>query len=327
MSRILFHCVHDATSLNAVADLALRARDVGHEIAFHFARGGAYPPCREWLQKYSVREVTDNPSAYQAQVMIVTDCGGWDRTTNQEYVIDIGHGLGSKDRYYLPDTPYKADVTLMPSQYIRELAGRGEDEKFRVVGIPKLDRFHRKPATNFLPHVLVAPTFNPGYNCLEMIAPYLQGLTENYQVRVRPHPHFFASGDPAVKYWVSFFQSPPEGVTISPNTFVVDDLIWADVVVSDISSVYLEALACGLPVVVCESPTMTRGVDLRRTEYRFLRYVTSWTGVWPGLESTVDYTLRHETSLPRPPLNDFLFPRPPLNDFPGEGIQKVLELL
>lgn len=318
---VLLHCVHDTISLAMYEDLARALRAAGHEVRFQFGGGIALQQCLLWIRAYGFELA---PADWRPDVLFVADFRAYERRPGA-IVVDIGHGIGSKDSYYYADTDYLSDYVFFPSESLAARVRRESGPTVVSVGMPKLDRaVHQRAgrASNPRPVVLVAPTHNEEYACITTIWDQLGALAEEYRVVVKPHEYHFTA--PKLAHWPGRFRAAPPGVEVVRQANVADLLAVADVVVSDVSSVYLEAVGIGVPTVVCASPAMRdeaatpRGQE--RNEYRFQRAAHVITD---GAQ-LADAVALAASGIEGP---DAAALRPRILEYPGVSIPRVLSLL
>lgn len=250
------------------ADLAVALRERGHDVRFQFNGGYDLPTCLAFVEEHHFAVADES---WVPDVMFVADFRCYTAPPGVT-VIDIGHGIGSKDSYYLPETQYQSDIVCFPSEYLAAKFRGTRSARFVGVGMPKLDRAARERenrAPNPKPVVLIAPTHNVEYDCLRMIRDVLQGLTDDYRVIVKPHEyHFMAPWLTDGRPWLL---DPPAGVEVVRSANISSLFAIADVVVSDLSSAFMEAMGLDIPTIVCESEAMRaeKLVTPHRNEFAF----------------------------------------------------------
>lgn len=245
--KILFWCVHGTVSWSMFEDLACALREhQNNEISV--AIGDLTDPKKAHdvitQQGFSI---IDRNSLDQYDVQFVAD-PRYHLNANCP-IIDLNHGLGSKHDYYYKTTQYTSDYFFVPSKWI---ADRLISSKTRFIptGMAKLDRAvkNRQPEDKL---ILIAPTHNDEYNCMYMIAEQLSTLSKEYRVIIKPHRHRFTMpGDVEVSDFAKW------GVELCWDYNITGLLAKASIVISDVSSVYLEAMGLGIPTIVCDNEYM-----------------------------------------------------------------------
>jgi len=225
-------------------------KESGHEIRFRFAATIAKDLCLKFISEngFSLAEAD-----YRPDVMFVADCDGYDRPPTG-VVVDIGHGLGSKHKYFYKDSPYHSDYVIVASKWIADrLQPTNPQTKFLPLGMPKLDRAFR---TAEVPRtILIAPTHNYHYSCLVGLVDYLEQLRD-YRVILKPHEFVYTSASIFCQMWRHQLKHLPPNVEVRRDPNIAAILGEASIVISDVSSAYLEALGLGKHVIIFESPFM-----------------------------------------------------------------------
>lgn len=247
----------DTISLAMYEDLAEELKKE-NELVFGFANvigecSRAESICRERGFKTALTGV--NPS-----LMMVTDFRCFTREDHVKATINIGHGIASKGDYFTEKTEYTTDYWFIYSDWLKDKLQGHSRTKFITTGMPKLDRAFKAREKWKMPEkptVLIAPTWNPCYNCLEIISENIKGLEGEFNVIVKPHGFFEKSV--VLSKWNHFIKNKlPDWVQVRFDYNITDLFIEADIIVSDVSSAHLEFMGLDKPIVVCESEYMKK---------------------------------------------------------------------
>lgn len=197
--------------------------------------------------------------------------------------VNVNHGLISKGWFYTnsPRVRRESDFDLIcvPGRYHRNMLKKYLDTEILASGVVKLDRVFNgelkrdqilekwgiDPAKKV---VLFAPTYNPELSGVPIVTDDVRRwATEGLEVIIKLHG-----------------MSPPEWVDlykyislVEPNIHLIDELditpslVAANVVVSDVSSAFIEAVALNRPVVLINNPGRIRYpmFDPRDIEYLY----------------------------------------------------------
>lgn len=299
--NILFYGVLDTISLAMFEDLAEELRKK-HMVRFEF--GNVIGKQRE--AEEIVKDKGYDIGLSDPDIMFISDFRSYPRDRNC-IVINLEHGLGSKESYYFPDTPYDSDYLFCSSKWIQKKF-KEKQTKFIATGWPKLDRVKRKWRGKKT--VLIAPTWNDEYNCMNIIEGQVEELANKYRVIIKPHQYDKTD-------WKRY------GVESSTEYNVARLFSVCDVVVSDVSSVYLEFIALNRPVVICETDFMKKR-KLEKPdahEYYFQGGASKIINTGDQLLEAVDYAMKDIFNFKR-----FLYSRKLLS-FKGRATKKVIREL
>ena len=281
-------------------DLAESLREK-HEVAFEFGNTiGKKVEAEKIVKARGYRLGMLKPD-----VMFISDFREYPRD-RKCIVIDLGHGLGSKNSYFYKDTPYDSDYYFAPSKWIANKMNGGKT-KFIPTGMPKLDRVTNQSDGKT---VLIAPTFNDEYNCMRVMGGYVKELTSKYRVIIKPHEY-----DPTD--WSEY------GAEIRYDYNIANLFSITDVVVSDVSSVCWEFLGMNKPVVVVESEYMKK-LKLEKPEaheYYFQRGATAIIDTGVDLLEAVDNAFNDRLNIKR------YFYSKKLLSYRGKAIEQVTNTL
>lgn len=180
-------------------------------------------------------------------------------------VIEIPHGLASKVGYYLPDIGMKVHAQLAPSRwYATTQAAWHPQVTFIPCGMPKLDPFFYLPKVG--EEVLFTPTVTAGLSSWKHIELEAACLAQKMPCAVRFHR----------ATWEIHRPNAPKGMRLDDGHDICLSLARAKVVVSDISSSWIEAMGLGIPVVCYLTPSAQRHLEKRpmSAEAAFVQHAT-----------------------------------------------------
>lgn len=254
MARILFYCVHDTISLAMFEDLADALIKDGHDVSFEFveliAKDSA--ECLEIAAQRGYKVVDSKADGFD--IAFGADFRGIPHG-RAKVTIDLGHGHGSKASYYYTDTEYASTYFFAQSPLIAHRINTCQDKTIAVVaGVPKLDRAYQDKSDGRT--ILVAPTFNREYNCLNMIKDQLPELAEKYRVIIKPHRYFLTSPNPDVVEWREWLERHEGKFELRYDYNIVPLIRESSLMISDMSSAYMEFMSVNKPVIFCESDFM-----------------------------------------------------------------------
>ena len=215
-----------------------------------------------------------------ACVVVADAC--YDRVDGWGPVVCIGHGTISKGLYFTDKAYVRrenfARVLCVPGPGYAASFGRHVFTRVTPTGFSKMDELasapdgHRAAVLDRLGFdsakrtLLFAPTFNPELTALGMLYDAWAALdADRDQVLFKLH----GATDNA---WISRYRNLAASL---PNARFVDDdslsscLLASDVLISDVSSAYVEALATGLPLVVVNNPAMTTYPLFNRSDIEY----------------------------------------------------------
>jgi len=189
-------------------------------------------------------------------------------------VVNVGHGLISKGFYY-KDSPIVrrcnlADVICVPSAWHRGQLEKNITSSIRVTGFIKMDAVlnctEKKRKTFYRTYdvpdsarlVLFAPTFNEELSAIPCVGKKIADCaTDNTFLLIKLHGM-------TDRQWVAMYQElalEKENVRFIDEKDTAEAMACAHVMVSDVSSIFVEFLILDKPVVLFNNP--------RRKEYAF----------------------------------------------------------
>lgn len=255
MKLLLF--VEQAYSFDVLGPVAQLARAGGDEVAWYVlpevaARCGGDAPV--------FRTVRD-ARAFGADAVLVP--GNWVPSGLGRVAVQLFHGLALEKKGHFRVRGF-FDLYCTPGPYVTGLY-RVEAERhgyFDVVetGWPKLDPYavaavqERGPRDPL--HVLYAPTFSRALTSLTDLLGEWARLSRDgrFRLRVKMHP----LTDPEL--CLAYERALPEGVVLPASANVLDQIVGADVVVSDTSSAIREANWLGRPCITYRTARPDRNV-------------------------------------------------------------------
>lgn len=213
--------------------------------------------------------VTAHPAQREADVTFIADTvAGLVRGCG--VIVNVGHGTISKG-YYFTDSVWTerenwVDLLCVPGAYAAERFMSLLRTRVVATGMPKLDpvfsgRHSREalcrqlqidPATRI---VLYAPTFNEDLSSVYLFAdrfPELAGPDRTLLIKL----HGSTRGDTIAAYRAH--AEATSGVVFVDDPNIAPSLGGADVMISDVSSVFMEFMALDKPVILFDHPNMQR---------------------------------------------------------------------
>jgi glycosyltransferase involved in cell wall biosynthesis len=263
-------------------------RQGGYEIAFFVhghdrqIRAGLEAQELEILQQYGV-PILDNAQEWNADVSLMADnvafhlfgCGK---------IVNVGHGLLSKGQYFTDtDMIHREnleDLLCVPGPYHKQRLSESGRVFIPVVatGFPKLDRLFdaNGPSREELMRslnldpakrtILFAPTFNMTLSSIPILWMRVAELAdENTYLLIKLH----SSSLPEFKSAYRELAEKHKNVIYAEDPDITNLLRLADVMLSDVSSVFMEFMALDKPVVLFDNPNQStyRHYDPRDIEY------------------------------------------------------------
>jgi hypothetical protein len=185
---------------------------------------------------------------------------GWGPT------VCVGHGTISKNIYFTANPTARResyhDALCVPGPWFTNSFGHFVKTRIVPTGFPKMDEYavgaekiaaHRRDL-GFRPdrvHVLVAPTFNPEFSALPIVEDALKRIdTSRFNLHIKLH----GATDPTTTLRIRQLCTSKDGLSLSENASVAPLLLGADIVITDVSSILLEAIANNKKVIAVNNP-------------------------------------------------------------------------
>lgn len=236
--KLLFQGVHGILSFSMYKDLGLALMKEGFDCYADFRVNSLFS------EEEAMAAVTESgfktEKLHSPDLVFVADPRCY--VPQKCPVIEIPHGLATKAGYYSTCPEYTTDYHFSPSYWIADNMNGKFKTKFIPTGMPKLDVVVNASLFDATPKgILISPTQNIHYDCLPSIEHLLPELQKSYEVTIRPHLRtVFRDG----------MDRFPKGVKLDTDVTNSNSLRGADIVISDISSSWLEAMALGKRVVL-----------------------------------------------------------------------------
>ncbi len=196
-------------------------------------------------------------------------------------MVNVNHGLISKGCFY-SDSPLTrreniAELICVPGPFHRDALKRTVYKPVLVSGLVKFDRiFNRELKREDVLEqwgidtrkkvILFAPTFNRELSAVPLVTDSVRNwVDDNMHLLIKLH----GMSPPE---WVELYRLITENdprITLIEDHDLTPCLVAADVMVSDVSSAFMEFIALDKPVVLVNNPLRTRfiGFDPRDIEY------------------------------------------------------------
>ena len=220
--------------------------------------------------------------AFQPEVVVMADADypqGIDRLGAR--LVNVNHGLISKGCFY-SDSPITirenfADLVCVPGLHHKEALKRTVFKPIVVTGLVKFDRIWNGEITRdgvllrlgIDPQkrtILFAPTFNTELSAVPMVTDRLrEWVDDDTHLLIKLHG---MSPPEWIELYKLIAESDPR-ITLVNDPDITECLAAADVMVSDVSSAFMEFIALDKPVVLVNNPLRPRfvGFDPRDIEY------------------------------------------------------------
>lgn len=235
------------------------------------------------LNKYlafEIKQITD-PYAYQPDITFMADFS-YHYVEGLGKIVNIGHGTISKGWYYskssISSRENCADLICVPGDIHKEQLSDQVFSPILVSGMPKLDKLfsnqynkadliHKMHLNPNNKTVLLAPTFNDEFSLL----PYLTESIRNYipaYLNLIIKLHGVASEN--IKKALRNSTSGSENIYFCEDYDISECFAVADVLISDLSSVIYEFLACYKPVILFDSPKQKEYINYNENDIEYL---------------------------------------------------------
>jgi hypothetical protein len=234
--------------------------------------------------------ITSHPAQRKADITFIADTIAG-RVRGCGRIVNVGHGTISKG-YYFTDSIWTerenwVDLLCVPGNYAKSRFDGLLRTRVVATGMPKLDpvfsgRYTRAslceqygidPATRI---VLYAPTFNEDLSSVYLFADRFAELAQDDRV-VLIKLHGSTSPGAVARYRELAKKTP--GVIFVDDPNIAPCLAGADLLVSDVSSVFMEFMALDKPIVLFNNPNMRRyhGFNPEDIEHRWRDLATETT--------------------------------------------------
>ncbi len=206
------------------------------------------------------------PEDMQADITVIADSCYY-AVRNCGKIVNIGHGLISKGWFYTDSPPVRrenqADLICVPGQWHADILKKNVFSPCCVTGFIKTDAFfnvsdddlqvffdaYTIPASNRI--VLFAPTFNPELSSVPCISERIKEISSsNTTVIIKLHGM-------TDKKWVDLYTrlaNENKYITLIDDKYYPHAMKCAHVMVSDVSSAFVEFLLLDKPVVLFQNP-------------------------------------------------------------------------
>ncbi len=184
-------------------------------------------------------------------------------------IVNVNHGLISKGTFYthspVVQREHGADLICVPGPYHYEILKDVIHRKIVVTGLVKFDSYFRREMTKASTRaalgieglekvVLFAPTYNIELSAIPVVTDKIRRITENSaHLLIKLH----GMSPPAWRELYKLLSLVDEHIHYIQDTDLTTGLIAADVVISDVSSAFMEAMAIDRPVVLVNNPLQT----------------------------------------------------------------------
>ena len=164
--------------------------------------------------------------------------------------IVVFHGISSKGQEFCVNDRevHSTDISIVASKYYKKLyieKDGANPDKVIVGGMSKLDTITEIPKPNKIPKILYAPTHNLPLSSMPILG------SDIYKINnLKVHLHFYTkhSLEKIHKEFNSLYNKQEE------QTDITQLMLESDIVIADLGSVVLEALALGKMVIQVKNP-------------------------------------------------------------------------
>ncbi len=248
----------------------------------------------------------DQVKAWKPDITVLADVNFKDVVWGGKKV-NVNHGLISKGYFYTKSRFVKrdnaADLVCVPGDYHAEILRSVLTTKVEATGFVKFDDFAQGKTTrdevrNSLgipldaEVITFAPTFNFELSAVPIVTHNIRKLVENGRyLLIKLH-------GVSPEKWFKMYHllaNVEERVIFIESNDITPSLIAADVVISDVSSAYMEAMALGKPVVLVDSPYQNKFYNYNENDIEF-----KWRDVALRVETLEELTEAVDRSFKNP---------------------------
>ncbi len=223
---------------------------------------------------------TNDPRAIPVDVTFIADAIAG-KVAGAGKIVNIGHGTISKGIYFSDSVWLErqnwADLLCVPGEYALKEVEKALDTRVVATGMPKLDPvFSGSIDTQAvrrelnIPHskkiVLYAPTFNLDLSSLyDFVDRFHELRSDEYDIVIKLHGS--TPGSYSMQYHRIAEQTP--GIHFYTGDDLAPLLALSDVMISDVSSAWMEFMALDKPVILYSNPNASRyhGYDRNNIEW------------------------------------------------------------
>lgn len=223
-----------------------------------------------------------NPRTMKADITFIADTIAG-KVKDCGYIVNLGHGTISKG-YYFTESIWTerenwVDMLCVPGNYAKTQFDKILKTRVVATGMPKLDpvfsgRYNKKKlcAQYQLDEskkiVLYAPTFNKDLSSVfDFVDQFKQFDGKDYYVLIKLH----GSTIPLVTEQYKDIASQSKNILYIDDSNLAPYIGGADIMISDVSSAFMEFMACDKPVILYNNPHTTsyHGYDPENIEYKW----------------------------------------------------------
>jgi len=195
--------------------------------------------------------------------------------------VNVNHGLICKGFYYTRSRFAKrdnaADLVCVPGRYHENIMSQILDVPVLATGFVKFDKYVNGEVSQKIARtkygipveakvVTFAPTFNWELSAVPVVTHQIRRLTENGSyLLIKLH-------ELSSSKWYKLYRllaEKEERVVFVEDNDVTASLVAADIVISDVSSVSMEAMALDKPVILVDSPFQKKFYNYNKNDIEF----------------------------------------------------------
>ncbi len=234
------------------------------------------------LAENSYKQDTCGTVSYKPDIVFIAD-SSYEKVEGMGFIVNIGHGVICKGSFFT-DKPLSyrencADLFCVPGVVHEKIMKKYLINSPLVTGMPKLDSVFMNTKTpeaakrdlglNPLKKtLLIAPTFNPEFSLINLIGADIRHfISDEYNIIFKLH----GVSPMEQKELLHSLTVCHEDILLY-NDYEIDDLfIVSDLMISDVSSIAFEFMALGKPVLLYNSPLMSKHpkYDLNDIEHQY----------------------------------------------------------